>query len=260
MKPENGGAIASERPVSGPGRITDVLVCESDPELLSRLATVLRDAGLRPVSARTGRQAISEARGRSLHAAIIALDLVDIRGLELCTELRARSGDMPIIAICPAVPMRGEVQALRDCGVDDFVTKPFSARELFLRLSIALRGGRPRANGAQPVAAPVLRLGDLELDEDARRVDVHGEQIPLTPIEYELLRYLMRRPDRAVTYDALVQHLWGTSTPGGDERNTLRSHMSNLRRKLSDRGVAHHIKTEMRVGYRFVAGATVRSA
>src|SRR5262249_32612731 len=151
---------------------------------------------------------------------------------------------MPILVLSAIGDEQEKVRAL-DAGADDYVTKPFGPRELIARLEAALR----RAGSDEDEA--VLHADGLELDVAGHSVRLAGEEVHLTPIEFDLLRMLMTNRGRLLTHGALLTQVWG---PGyADDVATLRTHIANLRRKIEPARAPRHIRTEAGIGYRFVA-------
>jgi two-component system KDP operon response regulator KdpE len=221
-----------------------VLVCDDDGQILRALRVVLRDAGYDVIPAETGEEALDRMAVRPPEAAIIDLMLPGIDGVEVCRRLREWS-QIPVIVLSAVDEDAEKVRALRS-GADDYVTKPFSPDELLARLEAALR----RA-GASP-DEPVIEVGGLALDLAARRVTLDGQEVHLTPIEYGLLRILMRNRGRLLTHRALLTEVWGPEY--ADATSVLRTHIANLRGKIE--GPARErrfIRTDSGVGYRFVA-------
>jgi two-component system KDP operon response regulator KdpE len=221
-----------------------VLVCDDDPKILRALRVVLRDAGYEVVPAETGEEALDRLAVRPADAAILDLMLPGIDGVEVCRRLREWS-QIPVIVLSAVDEEAEKVRALRG-GADDYVTKPFSPDELLARLEAALRRATAVAD------EPVLEAGGVSLDLAARRVLVDGAEVHLTPIEYGLLRALMRNRGRLLTHQALLTEVWGPEY--ADATSVLRTHVANLRRKVegSDRR-RRLIRTDSGVGYRFVA-------
>ncbi|MGZ4269194.1 MAG: response regulator transcription factor [Solirubrobacteraceae bacterium] len=220
-----------------------VLVCDDDPQILRALRVVLRDAGYEVIPTETGEEALDRAAVRPPQAAIIDLMLPGIDGVEVCRRLREWS-DMPILVLSAVDEEAEKIRALQT-GADDYVTKPFAPGELVARLQAALR----RAGSAAD--EPQLQAGDLVLDRAARRVTVAGEEVHLTPIEYDLLSALMRNRGRLLTHRALLVEVWGPEY--ADATSVLRTHIANLRAKIEGRDRARRlIRTDAGVGYRFV--------
>jgi two-component system, OmpR family, KDP operon response regulator KdpE len=220
-----------------------ILVCDDELRILRALKVVLREAGFEVTATATAKEALDAAALKPPDAAIIDLMLPDGDGVEVCRTLRSWS-DMPVLVLSAIGEEDQKVRAL-EAGADDYVTKPFGARELVARLQAVLR----RAQGA--AAEPVIEAGDLEIDLAARLVRRNGEEIHLTPIEYDLLRALARNRGRLLTHTALLTEVWGPQY--GDDTQTLRQHIANLRRKIETPGGERLIRTESGVGYRFAA-------
>ena len=189
-------------------------------------------------------EALDAAALQPPDAAILDLLLPDGDGISMTRSLREWSG-LPIIVLSAVGEEEQKVRAL-EAGADDYVTKPFSPRELVARLHAALRRAAPGGD------EPTLRAGEIELDLVARAVRRGGEQVHLTPIEFRLLKALMTRPGRLITHSALLTEVWGPAY--ADDVATLRTHIANLRRKIEPEDASRrHIRTDAGVGYRFVA-------
>jgi two-component system KDP operon response regulator KdpE len=227
--------------VSGARR---VLVCDDEPQILRALKVVLREADFEAIPAETGEEALDRAAVRPPDAAIIDLVLPDIDGIEVCRRLREWS-DMPILVLSAVGEEDEKVRAL-EAGADDYVTKPFGARELVARLQAALRrvGGGPDE--------PAIRVDGLEVDLSARTVRVDGAEVHLTPIEFDLLRTLARNRGRLLTHRALLVEVWGPQY--ASDTQILRTHIANLRRKIEPPGDGpRYIRTDPGVGYRLAS-------
>jgi two-component system, OmpR family, KDP operon response regulator KdpE len=216
-----------------------VLVCDDEVQILRALRVILRDADFEVVTAATAREALDSAAVGSPDAAILDLVLPDGDGVEVCRSIREWS-DMPIIVLSAVGEEDQKVRAL-EAGADDYVTKPFGARELVARLQAALRRAAPAPD------EPVLRAEGLEIDVAAHRVHRDGEEVHLTPIEFELLSVLARNRGRLMTHRSLLTEVWGSAY--ADDTATLRTHIANLRRKID--GERRYIRTDAGVGYRF---------
>jgi two-component system KDP operon response regulator KdpE len=220
-----------------------VLVCDDEPQILRALKVILRDAGYEVTTAATAQEALDAVAVRTPDAAILDLVLPDGDGVEVCASIREWS-ELPIIVLSAVGEEAEKVRAL-EAGADDYVTKPFGPGELVARLKAALR----RAGAAQP-DDPVLIADGLELDQAAHRVTVAGEEVHLTPTEFELLRTLMRNRGRLMTHRALLVEVWGSSYE--HDTQILRTHLANLRRKIETTpGAPRYILTDPGVGYRF---------
>jgi two-component system KDP operon response regulator KdpE len=219
-----------------------VLVCDDEPQILRALRVILRDAGFEVDPASTAAEALDKAAARPPHAAIIDLVLPDGDGIEVCRQLREWT-KIPIIVLSAVGEEEEKVRALEACA-DDYVTKPFGSRELVARLQATLRRATPAPD------EPVLRAHGLEIDVAAHTVRRDGEEVRLTPIEYELLSVLMRNRGRLLTHRMLLTEVWGSAYT--EDTATLRTHIANLRRKIEPAGEGQrHIRTDAGVGYRF---------
>jgi len=220
-----------------------VLVCDDEAQILRALRVILRESGYETLPASSGEQALDVAAVSGPEAAILDLVLPDLDGVEVCQRLREWS-DMPIIVLSAVGDEDAKVRALA-AGADDYVTKPFGPRELVARLDAVLR----RMN-TEPTDA-TIRAGELEVDLARRLVTRDGEEVRLTPTEFDLLRVLARNRGRLMTHRELLVAVWG---PGyGDDTQVLRAHIANLRRKIEPAQGPRYIRTDPRVGYRFSA-------
>lgn len=217
--------------------MSTVLVCDDEPQIVRALRVILRDAGFDVIPAESAGEALDRASVRPPDAAIIDLVLPDGSGVDVCRALRGWS-EMPILVLSAIGEEDAKVEAL-EAGADDYITKPFGARELVARLQAALRRS-PREAGETTIEA-----ADLRIDLAARAVTRAGTDVRLTPIEYELLVTLARHRGRLLTHRTILTEVWG---PGyADDVAVLRTHVANLRRKIG----AEHIRTDPGVGYRF---------
>jgi two-component system, OmpR family, KDP operon response regulator KdpE len=218
-----------------------VLVVDDEPQILRALRVILREAGFESLPAYTGDEALDVAAVQHLDAAIVDLLLPDFDGIELCRRLREWS-DMPLIVLSAVGEEDAKVRALA-AGADDYVTKPFGPRELVARLEANLRRTAPDPEEAQ------IRVDGLEVDLARRVVTVNGDEVHLTPTEFDLLRLLVRNRGRLMTHRDLLASVWG---PGyGDDTQVLRAHIANLRRKIEPPDGRRYIRTDPGVGYRF---------
>jgi two-component system KDP operon response regulator KdpE len=220
-----------------------VLVVDDEAQIVRALKVVLREAGFEAVPAETASEALDLAAVRPPQAAIVDLVLPDLDGVEVTRRLREWS-EMPILVLSAVGDEEQKVRAL-EAGADDYITKPFGARELVARLQAALRRTAPAAD------EPTIAVEGLEIDLAARIVRRGGEPVHLTPIEFELLRALVRNRGRLMTHRALLAEVWG---PGYvDDIQPLRTHIARLRAKIEPGGAQgpRYIVTDPGVGYRF---------
>ncbi len=218
-----------------------ILVVDDEHQILRALRVILRDAGFEAVPADSAEEALDLAAVQTPDAAIVDLVLPDLDGVELCRRLREWS-DMPIILLSAVGDEDAKVRALA-AGADDYITKPFGPRELVARLEANLRRTAPEPEEA------VIGSDGLVVDLARRSVLVDGSEVHLTPIEFDLLRLLIRNRGRLMTHRDLLVNVWGAGY--GDDTQVLRAHIANLRRKIEPAGGPRFIKTDPGVGYRF---------
>lgn len=222
-----------------------VLVVDDEKPLAQMIATYLTRAGFTTTEAHSGIQAVDDARRLDPDVVVLDLGLPELDGLEVCRRIRTFS-DCYILMLTARGAEEDKITGLTT-GADDYITKPFSIRELVTRVHAVLR--RPRTGPtALPVTTPVV-LGELVIDLVAHEVRVRGAAVALTRTEFDLLVALAIRPGQVMTRHDLVTEVWDT-TWVGDER-IVDVHLGNLRRKL---GTAAHgsgfIDTIRGVGYR----------
>jgi len=222
-----------------------VLVIEDEVDLATTLEYNLRSEGLNVQLAYTGRQGLATASTDPLPD-VIVLDLMlpDVAGTEICRRLREqeRTRDVPII-MCTAKGEEIDRVVGFEVGADDYVVKPYSVRELVLRIRAQLKHRAPR----ETTDSVRLRYGVLELDPDAHRAWVESEEVALTALEFRLLHTFVSRRGRVQTRDALLRDVWGIEADV--TTRTVDTHVKRLREKL---GAANaYIETLRGVGYRF---------
>jgi two-component system KDP operon response regulator KdpE len=218
-----------------------VLVCDDEAQILRALRVILRDAGFEALPADSLEEALDVAAVGRPDAAIVDLVLPDGDGVELCARLREWS-QMPIIVLSAVGDEDAKVRALA-AGADDYITKPFGPRELVARLQANLRRIAPDPEEA------VIRANGLEVDLSRRTVKRGGEEVHLTPTEFDLLRLLASNRGRLMTHRELLVSVWGAGY--GDDTQVLRAHIANLRRKIEPDDGTRYIRTDPGVGYRF---------
>ena len=192
-------------------------------------------------TAHTGAQAVSGARETKPDAVVLDMMLPDFDGLEVLRRMRSTDPDLPVVFLTARDAVEDRISGLT-AGGDDYVTKPFSLEELVARLR-----GLMRRSGAQRAAtSSVLRVGDLELDEDSHEVSRAGDQVALTATEFELLRFLMRNPRRVLSKAQILDRVWNYDF--GGQANVVELYISYLRKKI-DAGRAPMIHTMRGAGY-----------
>lgn len=218
-----------------------VLVVEDEVDLARVVAGYLESEGFAVTVAHSGPDAVE--RARSLQPALIVLDLMlpGFDGIEVCRQVRTFS-DCYIIMLTARDDEIDKVLGL-SMGADDYLVKPFSPRELMARVRAMLR--RPRH---AVTAVPHRRLGELELDPEARKVWVTGTEVDLTRTEFDLLDVMSEHPRRAFTRRQLIDHVWGDSWYG--DEHIVDVHVGHLRKKLGDdAGTPRYIRTVRGIGY-----------
>ena len=220
-----------------------VLVVDDEPQILRALQLKLRGAGYAVDTAATASEARIKASIRPPEAIILDVLLPDGRGTDVCRELRSWS-EVPILVLSAVGEEQEKIAAL-DAGADDYVTKPFSGDELLARLRAALR--RTQTSTRQPV----VDVGDLRIDLERRHVTMGGEEVALTPIEYDLLRLLAENEGKLITHPTILREIWGPAY--AEESNYLHVYVSHLRRKIEpDPARPRYILNQPGVGYRLV--------
>ncbi|MGY1634921.1 response regulator [Geodermatophilus sp. SYSU D01186] len=227
-----------------------VLVVEDTQEIRELVCTVLRKAGMDVRGVGSGAEAMVEIRRAAPDVVVLDLGLPDADGTEVCRQIRAESQCYVLMLTARAE----EVDLLIGLavGADGYMAKPFSPRELVARVQAMLRRPRVPEPRPAPVEESVLKLAELEVDEDSREVRVDGTVVDLTRTEFDLLAALASRPGRVLQRETLLREVWQTDWEGSVR--LVEAHMSNLRRKLQAAGLSSpEIRTVRGVGYRLVA-------
>jgi DNA-binding response OmpR family regulator len=220
-----------------------ILVVDDEARIVKLVRDYLERAGFDVLSAPDGETALTLARLEQPDLIILDLMLPAVDGLDVCRRLRQESG-VPIIMLTARVEEADRIVGL-ELGADDYVTKPFSPRELVARVRATLR----RASG-EVGPTTVLRVGDVELDTASLDANVAGEPVDLTPTEFQLLATLVRQPGRIFSREQLLEAVHGVAFDGYDR--SVDSHIKNLRRKIEpDPRRPRYIQTVYGVGYRF---------
>ena len=205
-----------------------VLVVEDEPAISESIAYALETEGMSVETAYTVSEALARVRKRPPSLVLLDVMLPGGSGLDVCREIRAFS-DVPIIVLSARDSEADKVAGL-ELGADDYVTKPFSMRELIARVRSHIR--RAARSGQMSETNEVLRGGPVELDVDAHEVRIKGEVVPLRPKEFDLLETLMRRKGRLATRETLLSEVWGASFYG--DTRTLGVHVKRLRHKIEE--------------------------
>jgi len=219
-----------------------ILVIDDDESLRDTIGVLLEREHFVPIFAADGKTGFNKALTLKPQLLLIDLRLPGMSGAEVCKQLRADRIQTPIIVLS-AVGEEIDKVLLLEMGADDYIVKPFGTRELLARIRALLR--RTAAD------TKVLQFGDVEIDVDRRNATRGGQEIKLTPAEYNLLLYFLQNPDRALTRDVILNSVWGyESYPNS---RTVDAHVVKLRQKFeSDPNVPRHFITVHGVGYRFL--------
>lgn len=227
-------------------RPTRILAIDDEEQIRRALKSILGTRSYDLELAETGEEGLTKAIDRPPDLVILDLALPGIDGIEVCRRLRAWT-TAPILILSVHSGEAEKIRAL-DEGGDDYLTKPFSAGELLARLRALLR--RAATQYAPP---PVVTAGDLTVDVARRLVTLAGHPVTLTPTEFDILSLLARNADCVVTQKAILEAIWGPEWV--EDRQTLRAHVSNLRRKIEKvPGGRRYVLTEPGVGFRFSTG------
>ena len=221
-----------------------ILIVDDEADIRSTVEFNLSREGFQTVTAERGRDAVERA-AESPRPDLIVLDLMlpDISGTEVCRQLRQspQTRGIPILMLTAKTDAIDRVVGF-EVGADDYVTKPFSVRELVLRVKAILR-----RSSSQEETSENLSLGVLRIDVEGHRVWVEGEEVVLTALEFRLLTTLVKRRGRVQTREALLNHVWEMS--GDVTTRTVDTHVRRLRKKLGP--ASEYIETLRGVGYRF---------
>ena len=213
------------------------LVVEDEDSIASLVRSYLERDGFTVVRARTGEEALEELERRPVRVVVLDIGLPDMDGFDVCRSIRTHSR-VPILMLTARDEEPDRVSGL-ELGADDYVTKPFSPRELLARVRAVLRRAETWFD------EPELALGDVVVRRDAREATVAGETVELTSKEFDLLTILLTQPNVVLTRELLLDRVWGLTFPGGTR--TVDMHVASLRRKL---GRPELVVTVRGVGYK----------
>jgi two-component system KDP operon response regulator KdpE len=221
-----------------------ILIVDDEPSILATMAPLLRGRGYAVATATTGHAALDAIARDEPQLVILDLGLPDLDGIEVCRRIR-EGRTVPIVVLSARGAEQDKVAAL-DAGADDYVTKPFGAEELLARVRAALR----RTDGGA-IRAGALERGDIAIDVNRHRVTRAGEDVRLTPKEFELMLMFAQHAGRVLTHRTILKAIWGPNAV--DQPEHLRVLVASLRRKIEPDPVhPQYILTEPWVGYRFV--------
>jgi two-component system KDP operon response regulator KdpE len=222
-----------------------ILVVDDDPQIRRAMRTTLTARGYEVADSRTGEEALDELRAANYDLVLLDMNMPGMGGLETCRLIRSAS-EIAIIVLTVSNSEKDKVDAL-DAGADDYVTKPFSTPELLARIRASLR--------RLPHAPDQTQLGQLEgkgvsIDLASRQVNVRGRASRLTAKEFDVLSYLIARPNKTIAHRELLQAVWGPDY--GDELEYLRVFINRLRKKIEpDPSKPQFLVTDAWAGYRF---------
>jgi two-component system KDP operon response regulator KdpE len=223
-----------------------ILIVDDEPDIPEVLQTSLTSHGFEVRSADDGETGLQLFNAWQPDLVITDLSMPRMGGIALCKAIRSASG-VPILVLSVKGDETTKVHAL-ECGADDYITKPFGMNELLARIRAALR-----RSSRVMVTSNVLRAGDFTLDISARRAEISGREVPLTPKEYDLLKFLLENADRVVTPKTLLMNVWGRTY--SDQSDAVRVLVRQLRKKIEiSPSSPKYLKTEPWIGYRFKPG------
>jgi two-component system, OmpR family, response regulator len=223
--------------MSGDAWTGTALVVEDEESIAALVRSYLERDGFNVVRADCGREALAEVDRRPVRVVVLDIGLPDMDGFEVCKRIRTGSR-VPILMLTARDEEPDRVSGL-ELGADDYLTKPFSPRELIARVRAVLRRAEPWLDEER------LEASDVVVLRDAREVHVAGEPVTLTTREFDLLSILLGNPDRVLTRELLLDRVWGLAFPGGTR--TVDVHVASLRRKL---GRPELVQTVRGVGYK----------
>jgi two-component system KDP operon response regulator KdpE len=223
--------------------IGHILVVDDEPQIRRVMRTTLVAQGYEVSDARTGDDALELIRSEKYDLILLDVNMPGISGVEACREIRQGS-ELPIIMVSVRGEERDKVKAL-DAGADGYITKPFNMSELLARIRAVLR----RTSFPAGITDKLLKLGEIEIDFEARRINANGQQVRLTIKEFDLLFYLAAHANKTITHRELLQEVWGPDY--GGEQEYLRVFVNRLRKKIeASPSSPKFLVTEPWVGYR----------
>ncbi len=228
---------------------SDVLIIEDDPKIVELLSLHLRDIGLSTEAVSSGNRGLKRALESEYRLIILDLMLPGLDGFEICKKIRAADIGIPILMLTAKSEELDKVLGL-ELGADDYITKPFSIRELLARVKAILRRTDNYSDGTGSPTGKLLNIGDLQIDLEKRTVSLAGGKVELTAKEYDLLVLFAGSPGRAFNRQQLLDAVWGYQFEG--YHHTVNSHINRLRNKIeTDPSEPRYIKTVWGFGYRF---------
>ena len=222
-----------------------ILVVDDDSHIRDVICFALEKAGMATTVARDGLQALDAFRQGRTDLVVLDIGMPEMDGLEVCRQIR-KSSEVPILFLSARDDEIDRILGL-EIGGDDYVTKPFSPRELVARVNVILRRARPGSAAAGDVPQ-ALAYGALTLDQAAHAARFDGRELSLTAIEFAILRVLMARPRQVFSRDRILDHAYGGAIHVSDR--TIDSHIRNIRSKIGKAGGENAIETVHGVGFR----------
>lgn len=226
-----------------------VLIIEDDKDIAELVSIHLQDLVCQIKHCSNGKDGLSTATGETFQLIILDIMLPGMDGLEICKELRAREIFTPILMLTAKSEEIDKVLGL-EMGADDYLTKPFSVREFVARVKAIFRRQSIHERSSDQPTETVIRIGNLLIELDKRKVMLNGNRIELTPKEFDLLVLLASHPGKSYSREDLLNIVWGYEFSGYE--HTVNSHINRLRTKIeSDFSRPQYILTTWGVGYRF---------
>ncbi len=231
----------------GAGDMYTVLICDDDEDIVSALEIYLTSEGYETVCAYNGEQAIQAVRERSIDLILMDVMMPKLDGIRATAKLREQ-GNIPIILLTAKSEDTDKVLGL-NIGADDYITKPFNPVEVLARVKSQLRRYTTLGGKVQAEEENVLRNGAIAMDDGAKTVTVDGEGVSLTPIEYNILRLLMKNPGRVYSTGQIYEQVWNDPALGSE--NTVAVHIRHLREKIEiDPANPRYLKVVWGLGYK----------
>ena len=230
--------------------MTTILIVEDEESLADPLAFLLRQEGFEPIVAHDGKTALEEFERHDVDIVLLDLMLPGMSGTDVCKQLRATSS-VPVIMVTARDSEIDKVVGL-ELGADDYVTKPYSSRELIARIRAVLRRGGDAVEVEEEFEEQVLEGGRVRMDVERHIVSVDGEPISMPLKEFDLLEYLLRNAGRVLTRGQLIDRIWGADYVG--DTKTLDVHVKRLRSKIEQEpSRPKHLVTVRGLGYKYEA-------
>jgi two-component system OmpR family response regulator len=224
-----------------------VLVVDDEPSIRDLLSRQLRFAGFSVAAVSNGNDAVLAAEKSTPDIILLDVMLPDMNGFSVTKAIRAKGIEVPVLFLSARDEEADRVTGLT-VGGDDYVTKPFGLDEVVARIHAILRRTKSKA-----VESSVIEVGEIRIDEDAHDVFVNGEVVEFSPTEYKLLRFLMSNPNRVLSKEQIIDHVWNYDFNG--EMGIVESYVSYLRKKLDPITSEPLIRTKRGVGYMYVVPA-----